>query len=137
MRQLSLFSILLCLSVITASVSAQNSSDTKKLRPSSVEQSKKFNPMNREYLYETSKILKFFKSGTIPVDFPKATNFSSAESYKSVVLSYIESNYDLFNHDELAKHDVSVNKKEIVPSLSEQEYRDKRQSAYERKPKIQ
>lgn len=131
MRSISLFSTLLCISFLTVNLSAQNVSETKQLRPTKVEQSKKFNSMNRDYLYETAKILKFFKSGSIPVDFPKATNFSSAESYKSVVLSYIESNYDLFNHDELAKHNVFV-KQKTENNITEQEYRKQRFDAIDR-----
>lgn len=80
------------------------------LRSTKVESSKEFNPYKKDYFYETEKVLKFFKSGSIPADFPKATFFSSAKDYKKAVMGYASMHYDLFNHDELAKRDIVIKK---------------------------
>ncbi|MBI2280768.1 MAG: hypothetical protein HYU68_08790 [Bacteroidetes bacterium] len=106
-----------------------NSSDTKKLRPSSVEQSEKFNPMNREYLYETSKILKFFKSGTIPVDFPKATSYNSKKEYKRAIIAYVNQNPGVLNLQEVATH------KQTAGILKQINYQDIKTDVS--KPKVQ
>ena len=67
------------------------------LRSSKVETSKVFNPHKRAYLYETNKLLKFFKAGSIPAAFPKATSYNSKEEYLNAVQSYVNQNPEILN----------------------------------------
>ena len=112
----------------------ETSLKSTELRPSKIETSNEFNPHKRVYLYETNKLLKFFKSGTIPTDFPKATSFISIEDYKKAIKGYASLNYDLFNHQELAKKNIVVKKQSKPGYNSEMELRNSRLGSYNNDP---
>ena len=90
-----------CLILASLTVSAQNSSEMKKVEK--IETTENISGEHDKYLGREDKIKNIMKNGEIPASFPTFETGLSKEEYKLLVKDWLRANKPLIKEDEYTK----------------------------------